>query len=57
MKSLCSAIAMFLLLALAMTADGLMECLGPTGFLIAGLIVCGVAGILIQISNLPDRRD
>lgn len=57
MRGICAGIAMILLFGLAAAADGLMDLLGPNGFLLASLATCGVAGILIQISNLPDRRD
>ena len=53
-KDICAAIGFLLVMFLAACADGLMNEYGMKVTFIVGLAILGVAGILIQISNLPE---
>lgn len=53
-KNICAAVAFFLVMFLAACADGLMNEYGMKVTFIVGLVTLGVAGILVQISNLPE---
>ena len=53
-KSICAGIGFFMIMFLAACADGLMDEYGMKITFIVGLVTLGVAGILIQISNIPD---
>ena len=57
MKGICAGIAFFLMMFLAACADGLMDEYGITVTCVVSAIVLGVSCVLIQISNLPERRN
>lgn len=48
--------ALFLLLGLALTADGLMDSLGPMGFIAAAGAAALLAGLLLRLSGRPQKE-
>lgn len=51
MRRWTSLAALMLVLLFASAADGLMDVLGPTGFLAVGAAVLGVANVLVEVGQ------
>ena len=57
MRDACQPIAMLLMLTLALLADGLMDALGPWGFLLVSGPVLLVAYVLVELPYwLPPKK-
>lgn len=56
MRGALQGIAFLLILTVGLGADGLMESLGPGGFIKAAGMVIIIAGLLIGLSDRPVRK-
>ena len=57
LASICNGVAIFLILGVAVCADGTMDAYGPTVFMVSSLICMAVAYLLIRLGNWAEYQD
>lgn len=56
MRNVLQVLAFVIILAVALLADGLMDALGPLGYLLTSGPAVAVAGVLVWLSNRPRKK-
>lgn len=56
MRNALQVLAFVIVLAVALPADGLMDTLGPLGYLLTSGPAVAVAGVLVLLSNRPRKK-
>lgn len=56
MKNILQSVAFLIILAVALLADGLMDTLGPRGFILVTGPVLIAAGAMVWVSNRPQKK-